>query len=589
MRSAIYTRNRANMSGSEDKPMDKKKDPDQGGDARAERLNFIEQEIEKDLKLPKLAGKRLATRFPPEPNGYLHIGHAKSICLNFGLAEKYGGTCNLRFDDTNPSKEEQEYVDSIQADVRWLGYQWDGLYYASDYFDQLYAWAIKLINDGKAYVCDLTPEEIREHRGTLTAAGKDSPYRERSVKENLDLFERMKAGEFADGSRTLRAKIDMAAPNINLRDPVMYRVLRAHHHRTGDDWCIYPMYDWAHGQSDSIEGITHSICTLEFEDHRPLYNWFCENLEIFHPRQIEFARLNLSYTVMSKRKLLQLVQEKHVSGWNDPRMPTISGFRRRGYTPESIRMFCDRIGVAKFYSTIDVGVLEGCVREHLNAVANRVMAVLEPLKVVLTNYPEDQQEMMDAVNNPEDHTAGTRKVAFTRELYIEQSDFMEDAPRQFFRLKPGGEVRLRYGYIIKCEEVIKDPSTGQIIELRCTYDPETRSGMEVARKVKGTIHWVSARTSLDAEVRLYDRLFLSENPEDAPEGKTFLDNMNPDSLTVIRAKLEPSLQDAAPGTRFQFERNGYFCVDDIDSQPGKPVFNRTVALRDSWAKMQAKG
>lgn len=559
------------------------------GDNRVERLNFIEQEIEKDFKLPKLAGKTLATRFPPEPNGYLHIGHAKSICLNFGLAQKYGGTCNLRFDDTNPSKEEQEYVDSIQEDVRWLGFEWNSLHYASDYFDQLYDWAVQLIKANKAYVCDLTAEETREYRGTLTAPGKDSPYRDRPPQENLDLFERMRKGEFADGSRTLRAKIDMAAPNVNLRDPVMYRVLRAAHHRTGDKWCIYPMYDWAHGQSDSIEGITHSICTLEFEDHRPLYNWFCENLEIFHPRQIEFARLNLSYTVMSKRKLLQLVQEGHVTSWNDPRMPTISGYRRRGYTPESIRNFCDRIGVAKFYSTIDVGVLEGCVREHLNTVANRVMAVLKPLKVVLTNYPEDKVEMMEAVNNPEDDTAGTRKLPFSRELYIEQDDFLEDAPRKFFRLKPGGEVRLRYGYIIKCENAIKDPTTGAVTELHCTYDPETRSGMKVDRKVKGTIHWVSAKDAIDAEVRLYDRLFLSENPEDAPEGKTFLDNMNPDSLQTITAKLEPSLQNLEIGSRVQFERNGYFCVDTVDSRPGKPVFNRTVTLRDSWAKMQAKG
>jgi glutaminyl-tRNA synthetase len=555
---------------------------------KGERLNFIEQEIEKDFRLPKLDGKKLATRFPPEPNGYLHIGHAKSICLNFGLAKKYGGTCNLRFDDTNPSKEEQEYVDSIQEDVRWLGFEWDELRYASDYFDQLYDWALQLIRDGKAYVCDLTPEQTREYRGTLTEAGRESPYRQRSIEENLDLFQRMKNGEFADGSRTLRAKIDMAAPNMNLRDPVMYRVLRAHHHRTGDKWCIYPMYDWAHGQSDSIEGITHSICTLEFEDHRPLYNWFCENLEIWHPRQIEFARLNLSYTVMSKRKLLQLVQEKHVSGWNDPRMPTISGFRRRGYTPESIRAFCDRIGVAKFYSTIDVGVLEGCVREHLNAVANRVMAVLDPLKIVLTNYPEDQVEMMEAVNNPEDSDAGTRKIPFSRELYIERDDFMENAPRKFFRLKPGGEVRLRYGYIIKCEQVVKN-SSGEVTELHCTYDPETRSGMPVDRKVKGTIHWVSAEHARDVEVRLYDRLFLSEDPEDVGQGKSFLDNMNPDSLRITRAKVEPSLIELEPGTRVQFERNGYFCVDTVDSRPGEPIFNRTVTLRDSWAKMQAKG
>lgn len=555
------------------------------------KLNFIEQEIEKDLQLPKLAGKTLTTRFPPEPNGYLHIGHAKSICLNFGLAQKYGGRCNLRFDDTNPSKEEQEYVDSIQEDVRWLGFEWDELHYASDYFGQLYEWAIQLIRDGKAYVCDLTADQIREYRGTLTSPGKDSPYRDRLVEENLELFEKMKSGQFENGSRTLRAKIDMAASNVNLRDPVMYRVLHAHHHRTGDKWCIYPMYDWAHGQSDSIESITHSICTLEFEDHRPLYDWFCENLNIYHPRQIEFARLNLSYTVMSKRKLLQLVQEGHVSGWDDPRMPTISGFRRRGYTPESLRTFCDKIGVAKFYSTIDIAVLEGCVREHLNLVANRVMAVLNPLKVVLTNYPEGQTEMMEAVNNPEDESAGTRQIPFSRELYIEQSDFMEDAPRKFFRLKPGGEVRLRYGYIIRCDEVIKDPATGEITELRCTYDPETRSGSgtENQRKVKGTIHWVSASQALDVPVRLYDRLFLAENPEAVSDGQTFLDNMNPDCLQSITAKIEPSAQAATPGDRFQFERNGYFCVDTVDSTPGKPVFNRTVPLRDSWAKMQAKG
>ncbi len=555
------------------------------------RLNFIEQEIEKDLKLPKLVGKTFKSRFPPEPNGYLHIGHAKSICLNFGLAQKYNGLCNLRFDDTNPCKEEQEYVDSIQEDVRWLGFEWDELRYASDYFDQLYHWAVQLVKAGKAYVCDLTGEEIRQHRGTLTSPGQNSPYRDRPVEENLDLLERMKNGEFENGARTLRAKIDMAAPNVNLRDPVMYRVLHAHHHRTGDKWCIYPMYDWAHGQSDSIEEITHSICTLEFEDHRPLYDWFCENLEIYHPRQIEFARLNLSYTVMSKRKLLQLVQEGHVSGWNDPRMPTISGLRRRGYTPESIRDFCDTIGVAKFYSTIDVAVLENSLREHLNSTANRVMAVLDPLKIVLTNYPEGEVEWTEAVNNPEDASAGTRQLPFSRELYIEHSDFMEDAPRKFFRLKPGGEVRLRYGYIIKCEEVIKDPATGVIRELHCTYDPDTKSGSPTAteRKVKGTIHWVSAEQAMDAEVRLYDRLFLAENPENAPEGTTFIDNMNPDSLQVITAKVEPSLSDAAPGDRFQFERNGYFCVDSQDSLPGKPVFNRTVPLRDSWAKMQATG
>ncbi len=562
----------------------------EGADESPRHANFIEQEIEKDMSLPKLSGMNVQTRFPPEPNGYLHIGHAKSICLNFGLALKYGGKCNLRFDDTNPSKEEQEYVDSIQDDVRWLGFQWDAIYYASDYFDQLYDWAIQLIKAGHAYVCDLTSEQTREYRGSLTAPGKNSPFRDRSVEENLELFQAMRDGKFPDGARTLRAKIDMASPNINLRDPVMYRILRAHHHRTGDKWCIYPMYDWAHGQSDSLERITHSICTLEFENHRPLYDWYCKTLGIYHPRQIEFARLNLSYTVMSKRKLLQLVQEKHVEGWNDPRMPTISGLRRRGFTPESLRLFCDRIGVARFYSTIDVTVLENCIREHLNAIAPRVMAVLRPIKVVLTNYPEDQIEMMEAVNNPEDPSAGSRQIPFTRELFIEQDDFQEDAPKKFFRLKPGGEVRLRYGYIIKCEEVIKDPQTGAITELHCTFDPATRSGSGegAQRKVKGTIHWVSASQAITAEVRLYDRLFLGETPEDVPEGKTFLDNLNPNSLETIHAKLEPSLADAAGGSHFQFERMGYFFSDPVDSKPGKPIFNRTVGLRDTWAKIQAK-
>ncbi len=458
--------------------------PEDSKDDAPKHANFIEQEIDKDLLSPKLAGMCVQTRFPPEPNGYLHIGHAKSICLNFGLAQKYNGKCNLRFDDTNPSKEEQEYVDSIQEDVRWLGFQWDAIYYASDYFDQLYDWAIQLIKQGHAYVCDLTSEQTREYRGTLTAPGKNSPFRDRTVAENLELFQAMRDGKFPDGARTLRAKIDMASPNINLRDPVMYRILRAHHHRTGDKWCIYPMYDWAHGQSDSLEKITHSICTLEFENHRPLYDWYCKTLGIYHPRQIEFARLNLSYTVMSKRKLLQLVQEKHVSGWNDPRMPTISGLRRRGFTPESLRMFCDRIGVARFYSTIDVTVLENCIREHLNATAPRVMAVLQPLKIVLTNYPEDQVEMMEAVNNPEDPSAGSRQIPFTRELYIEQDDFQEDAPKKFFRLKPGGEVRLRYGYIIKCEEVVKDPVSGAILELRCTYDPAREAEVVMETSVK---------------------------------------------------------------------------------------------------------
>jgi glutaminyl-tRNA synthetase len=559
--------------------------PDPG---KPERLNFIEQEIEKDFQQPKLAGQPFISRFPPEPNGYLHIGHAKSICLNFGLAQKYDGRCNLRFDDTNPSKEEQEYVDAIMEDVRWLGFQWNELHYASDYFPQLFQWAIQLVREGKAYVCDLTADEIRQYRGTLTQAGKNSPYRERSVEENLELFEAMRAGKFPDGSRTLRAKIDMASPNLNLRDPVMYRILHAHHHRTGGDWCIYPMYDWAHGQSDSIERITHSICTLEFQDHRPLYDWFCKELRIYHPRQIEFARLNLSFTVMSKRKLLQLVQEKHVSGWDDPRMPTISGLRRRGYTPESIRSFCERIGVARFYSTIDVGVLENAVREHLNATADRVMVVMRPLKIVITNYPEGQVEMMDAVNNPEDPNRGTRQVPFSRELLIERDDFMEDAPRKFFRLTVGGEVRLRYAYIIRCDEVIKD-SSGEILELRCSLDPETRSGSpsEKTRKVKGTIHWVSRDHCLPVETRLYDRLFRTENPDDAGEGQTFLDNLNPDSLQVLSAAAEPHLATSQPGDRYQFERIGYFCVDP-DSSNHRLVVNRTVALRDSWAKERSK-
>jgi glutaminyl-tRNA synthetase len=552
--------------------------------------NFIEVEIEKDFATKEsLRGRSLMTRFPPEPNGYLHIGHAKSICLNFGLAQRYGGKCNLRFDDTNPTKEDQEYVDSIMRDVQWLGFQWDGLFYASDYFDQLYQWAVQLIREGHAYVCDLDAEAMRQYRGTLTEPGRNSPYRDRSVAENLDLFERMKRGEFPDGTRTLRAKIDMASPNLNLRDPVMYRILHSHHHRTGDKWCIYAMYDWAHGESDSIEGITHSICTLEFENHRPLYDWFCKTLRIYHPRQMEFARLNLSYTVMSKRKLLQLVTEGHVTGWDDPRMPTISGLRRRGYTPESIRSFCETIGVARFNGTIDVLVLENAVREHLNQIANRYMAILDPIKVVLTNYPEVQTEELEAVNNPEDPSAGTRQLPFSRTLFIEREDFMENPPSKYFRLKPGGEVRLRYAYIIRCDEVIKDAS-GKVVELRCSYDPETRSGSGAAseRKVKGTIHWVSASTAACCEVRLYDRLFQSENPEEAAEGKTFLDNINPNSVTNIVAVVEPELARQSPGTRVQFERNGYFVVDEIDSLPDKPVFNRIVTLRDSWAKIASK-
>lgn len=551
--------------------------------------NFIELEIEKDFATkPVLAGKKVATRFPPEPNGYLHIGHAKSIYLNFGLARTYGGTCNLRFDDTNPTKENDEYVQSIMADVQWLGFQWDALYYASDYFEQLYQWALQLIRDGKAFVCDLNSEQMREYRGTLTEPGKNSPFRDRSVDENLDLFQRMKAGEFPDGARTLRAKIDMAAHNLNLRDPVMYRIMHAHHHRTGDKWCIYPMYDWAHGQSDSIEGITHSICTLEFENHRPLYDWFCQALGIYHPRQMEFARMNLSYTVMSKRKLLQLVTEKHVEGWDDPRMPTISGLRRRGYTPESLHLFCERIGVARFNSTIDVIVLENSVRDHLNSIASRYMAILDPIKVVISNYP-DSTECLDAVNNPEDESAGTRQLPFSKELYIEREDFMENPPSKFFRLKPGGEVRLRYAYIIRCEEVIKDDA-GNIVELRCTYDPDTKSGSPTAseRKVKGTIHWVSAQHASSVTVRLYDRLFLNENPEDVPTGKTFLDNINPNSVQVVQAYVEPELAKQEPGTRVQFERNGYYCVDTKDSKPGQPMFNRIVTLKDTWAKIAAK-
>jgi glutaminyl-tRNA synthetase len=551
--------------------------------------NFIEQEIEKDFATKAtLAGKKVATRFPPEPNGYLHIGHAKSICLNFGLAKKYGGTCNLRFDDTNPTKENDEYVNSIMEDVRWLGFEWDNLHYASDYFEQLYDWAVLLIRKGLAFVCDLNADQMRQYRGTLTEPGTESPFRDRTVEENLDLFTRMRNGEFPDGARTLRAKIDMASPNLNLRDPVMYRIMHAHHHRTGDKWCIYPMYDWAHGQSDSLEGITHSICTLEFENHRPLYDWFCKSLEIYHPRQIEFARLNLNYTVMSKRKLLQLVTEKHVTGWDDPRMPTISGLRRRGYTPESLRMFCERIGVARFNGTIDVVVLENSVRDHLNAIAPRFMAVLDPIKVVITNYP-DKPEFLEAVNNPEDETAGVRAIPFSKEIFIEREDFMENPPSKFFRLKPGGEVRLRYAYVIQCNEVVKDAS-GNIVQLNCSYDPETKSGSPTAsqRKVKGTIHWVSASHAGDVEVRLYDRLFLSDDPEHTEEGKTFLDNINPNSMKVVTAKVEPILLEQDLGTRVQFERNGYYCVDIKDSKPGKLVYNRVVTLKDTWSKIASK-
>ncbi len=552
-------------------------------------LNFIEHEIEKDQATSRFAGRPFATRFPPEPNGYLHIGHAKSICLNFGLAKRYNGTCNLRFDDTNPTKESDEYVQSIMQDVRWLGFEWDNLHYASDYFDQLYAWAVQLIKSKKAYVCDLNGEVIRTMRGTLTEPGKNSPFRDRSVDENLDLFARMRAGEFPDGARTLRAKIDMAHSNLNLRDPVMYRIMHAHHHRTGDKWCIYPMYDWAHGESDSIEKITHSICTLEFENHRPLYDWFCESLGIYHPRQIEFARLNLTYTVMSKRKLLHLVEKNLVSGWDDPRMPTISGMRRRGYTPESLRSFCEQVGIAKFNSTIDVIVLENAIREHLNEVAPRYMAVLDPIKVVLTNYPSDSSEEIEAVNHPDHPEGGKRMLPFGRELYIERDDFMEDPPSKFFRLRVGGEVRLRYAYIIKCESIEKD-AAGNLVQLNCTYDIETKSGTPTSstRKVKGTIHWVSADKSVRVPVRLYDRLFLNEDPEDVPDGQTFLDNMNPDSVKIVQAAVEPELSKLAPGTRVQFERNGYFVVDTVDSKPNAPQFNRIVTLRDTWAKIVKK-
>ncbi|MDR3748602.1 MAG: glutamine--tRNA ligase/YqeY domain fusion protein [Acidobacteriota bacterium] len=548
--------------------------------------NFIRDIILEDLKINKYNG-RVQTRFPPEPNGYLHIGHAKSICLNFGLAAEFGGHTNLRFDDTNPEKEEQEYVDSIIADVRWLGFEWDGLYYASDYFDQLHEWAVQLIQAVKAYVCDLTAEEVRQYRGSLTEPGKESPYRDRSVAENLDLFARMRAGEFPDGSRTLRAKIDMASPNLNLRDPVMYRILHAEHHRTGDKWCIYPMYDFAHGQSDSIERITHSICTLEFEDHRPLYNWFIEQLGIFPSQQIEFDRLNLTYTLLSKRKLLQLVREGRVRGWDDPRMPTLSGIRRRGYTPQAIRNFCAAIGASKTNGSIELAMLEHFVREDLNKRTLRAMAVLRPLRVVIDNYPEGQVEDLEAVNNPEDAGAGTRKVPFSRVLYIEQDDFREDPPRHFFRLSPGREVRLRGGYFIMCTDVVKDEQT--VVEVHCTYDPETRRGNAPDnRKVKATIHWVSAEHAINAEVRLYENLFTTEDPSNVPEGQEFTANLNPNSLEVLtNAKLEPSLASAKPGDRYQFERLGYFSAD-LDSKPGALVFNRTVPLRDTWAKIEKR-
>ncbi len=550
------------------------------------RSDFIREIITADVDAGKNDGK-VHTRFPPEPNGYLHIGHAKSICLNFGIANEFNGLCNLRFDDTNPVKEEEEYVSSIKDDVQWLGFDWeDSEYYASDHFEKLYEYAVQLIKDNKAYVDDLTADEIREHRGTLTEPGKESPYRSRSVEENMELFEKMKKGEFEDGLKVLRAKGDMSSGNINMRDPVMYRILHEEHQRTGNTWCIYPMYDWAHGQSDSIENVTHSLCTMEFEDHRPLYDWFIEQLGIHHPQQIEFARLNLSYTVLSKRKLIELVDKGHVTGWDDPRMPTIAGMRRRGYSPEAIRNFCDRIGVAKRDSLVDIALLEYCVREHLNRTAPRVMAVLRPLKIVITNYPEESSEELDAINNPEDESMGTRKVPFSREIYIEKDDFIEDPPKKFYRLAPGREVRLRYAYFIKCEAVIKDES-GEIIELRCTYDPETKGGDSPdGRKVKATLHWVSAEHAVDAEVRLYDHLFVKEDPHDIDEGQYYLENLNPSSIEEIEVcKVEPSLMKAKTGGRYQFERLGYFCVDK-DSTDKKPVFNRTVTLRDTWARIQ---
>jgi glutaminyl-tRNA synthetase len=555
--------------------------------APATPTNFIREIFRDDLKTNKFSG-HVQTRFPPEPNGYLHIGHAKAICLDFGLADEFGGTTNLRFDDTNPEKEEQEYVDSIKNDVRWLGFEWDGLFYASDYFDQLFAWAIKLIKDGKAYVDDLTADEIRAHRGTLTEPGKDSPYRNRSVEENLDLFERMSKGEFLDGSRVLRAKIDMASPNLNMRDPVMYRILHAEHHRTGAKWCIYPMYDYAHGQSDSLEHVTHSMCTLEFADHQPLYRWFIEHLGIFPSQQIEFDRLNLTYTLLSKRKLLQLVQEKRVNGWDDPRMPTLCGIRRRGYTPEAIRNFCAAIGVGRTNGITDLAMLEHYVREDLNKRANRVMAVLHPLKVVIDNYPEGQSEEVEVINSPENPAAGTRKVPFGGVLYIEQDDFREEPPKHYHRLSPGREVRLRNSYFITAKSVVKN-AQGEVVEVHCTYDPATKGGdAPDGRKVKSTIHWVSAAHAIDAEVRIYDRLFTKPDPSQVEEGQDFTANLNPQSLEVIAdAKVEPSLANAAVETRFQFERLGYFCVDP-ESKPGKPVFNRTVALKDSWAKLEKK-
>lgn len=547
--------------------------------------DFIRAAVAEDTESRRFDG-RVVTRFPPEPNGYLHIGHAKAICADFGIADEFGGRCHLRFDDTNPTKEETEYVDAIMEDIRWLGFDWgEHLYFASNYFEQLYQWAVQLIRAGKAYVDDLSADEIREYRGTLTEPGRESPYRNRAVEENLDLFARMRAGEFQDGTRTLRAKIDMASPNLNLRDPVMYRIRHASHHRTGDQWCIYPMYDWAHGQSDSIETVTHSLCSMEYEDHRPLYDWFLSELGVYHPRQIEFARLNLSHTVLSKRKLLQLVNEGIVTGWTDPRMPTLSGLRRRGYTPEAIREFCDRVGVAKKQNVAEVALLEHCVREDLNCRAPRVMAVLRPLKLVIENYPEGQVEEVDAVNNPEDAAMGTRKLPFSREVWIEQDDFREDPPKKFFRLSPGAEVRLRYAYIVKCTGVVKDERTGAVVEVRCTYDPGSLTGTPDGRKIKGTIHWVSAAHALRAEARLYDQLFLTPKPDEDEDWKAHL---NPNSLQVVKeCYVEPSLAEVAPGYRCQFERSGYFCVDP-DSSPRHPIFNRTVSLRDTWAKLESK-
>lgn len=549
--------------------------------------DFIRQIVDEDIRINKYEG-RVHTRFPPEPNGYLHIGHATSICLNFGIAADLGGLCNLRFDDTNPIGETIEYVESIKEDIRWLGFDWENReLYASDYFEQLYEYAVKLIKKGVAYVCDLSSDEIREYRGTLTEPGTNSPYRSRTVEENLDLFERIQAGEFPDGSRTLRAKINMASSNLNMRDPVMYRILRATHFRQGNKWCIYPMYDFTHGQSDSIEGVTHSLCSQEFEDHRPLYNWYLDELEIYHPQQIEFARRNLSYTIMSKRKLIQLVEEGHVNGWDDPRMPTLSGLRKRGYTPEAIRDFCSRIGVTKSDNLVDVAMLEHCIRQDLNKHALRVMAVLRPLKVVIDNYPEEQTEELEATNNPENPNMGSRKIPFSRELYIEREDFMESPSKKYFRLAPGREVRLMHAYYVKCERIVKDEKTGEVLQVHCTYDPETRGGWsENGRKVKGTLHWVSANHSLEAEVRLYNHLFLKENPDDVEDDKDFKSNLNPNSLeTLTGCQIEPSLIDANPGNRYQFLRQGYFCVDP-DSSSGKPVFNRTVSLRDTWAKIQ---